>query len=131
MSNGGKVMHEKDGDGAVGDTMPARSGPPVAYSVTGSGDPVVLIHGLAASGRYWKPSIEPLARRFRLYAVDVPGFGGSRLNQPFSIESATQRIGARIQGPGAKLHVIPHAGHNVMWNQPKAFNDLICDFLTG
>ncbi len=46
---------------------------------TGAGDPpVVFLHGLAASGRYWYPVAEHLRdARLRLYLVDLLGFGRS------------------------------------------------------
>jgi pimeloyl-ACP methyl ester carboxylesterase len=41
----------------------------------GSGEPMLLIHGLGADHRCWAPVLEPLARRFDVIAVDLPGFG--------------------------------------------------------
>jgi pimeloyl-ACP methyl ester carboxylesterase len=40
-----------------------------------------------------------------------------------------QRIVERI--PDARLVVIPGAGHNVMWDQPEAFNRAVIAFLVG
>ncbi len=37
--------------------------------------PVVLVHGLGVSSRYLIPLAEDLARRYRVYAPDLPGFG--------------------------------------------------------
>jgi 2-hydroxy-6-oxonona-2,4-dienedioate hydrolase len=39
--------------------------------------PVVLVHGLGLSGRYMLPTAELLARHFRVYLPDLPGFGDS------------------------------------------------------
>lgn len=39
--------------------------------------PVVLVHGLGVSGRYFGPSQVRLAETFRVYAPDLPGFGRS------------------------------------------------------
>src|SRR3712207_9324005 len=36
---------------------------------------VVLVHGLGVSNRYMLPIAEHLARDFRVYAPDLPGFG--------------------------------------------------------
>jgi 2-hydroxy-6-oxonona-2,4-dienedioate hydrolase len=36
---------------------------------------VVLVHGLGMSSRYMVPLLEHLAREFRVYAPDLPGFG--------------------------------------------------------
>ncbi len=42
----------------------------------GSGDPLVLLHGLASSGRYWGDML-PLAERYRVLVPDLLGFGRS------------------------------------------------------
>lgn len=45
--------------------------------VSGSGSPVVLIHGLGCSGAYFEALIACLSPRFRVYAPDLPGHGRS------------------------------------------------------
>lgn len=57
------------------------------YSVAGHGDPVLLLHGLAGSERWWAKNIAALSRHFRVYALDMAGFGRSR-GQPFALEEA-------------------------------------------
>jgi pimeloyl-ACP methyl ester carboxylesterase len=47
-------------------------GRPVRYRVTGNGEPLVLVHGLAGSWRWWSPVLELLAARRRVYVVDLP-----------------------------------------------------------
>src|SRR4051794_41588634 len=44
---------------------------PVPYRVAGGGEPLVLVHGLAGSWRWWTPLIEPLAAPHRVYVVDL------------------------------------------------------------
>jgi pimeloyl-ACP methyl ester carboxylesterase len=43
----------------------------------GSGEPLVLIHGLGHTWRGWKPMLPLLEPRFDVLAVDLPGFGHS------------------------------------------------------
>lgn len=60
-------------------TRTAKVGPlTVHYEVTGEGPAVVLIHGLSGSGRWWMYNVPALAQRYRVYNVDVVGFGRSR-----------------------------------------------------
>jgi pimeloyl-ACP methyl ester carboxylesterase len=40
-----------------------------------AGRPVVLVHGFGASTYSWRATIEALAPRFRVYALDLKGFG--------------------------------------------------------
>jgi pimeloyl-ACP methyl ester carboxylesterase len=49
----------------------------VRYLDYGSGQPVVLLHGMAASWHWWLENIPALARHHRVIAVDLPGFGQS------------------------------------------------------
>ena len=39
--------------------------------------PLVLIHGLGASKASWLPVVPALAKDYRVYAIDLPGFGSS------------------------------------------------------
>ncbi len=41
------------------------------------GPTLVLVHGLGGSWQNWKPILGTLTERFRVVAVDLPGFGGS------------------------------------------------------
>jgi pimeloyl-ACP methyl ester carboxylesterase len=48
------------------------------YLESGSGPPLVLVHGLASNAMQdWGRLVAPLARRFHVYAPDLPGFGQS------------------------------------------------------
>jgi len=44
----------------------------------GEGAPVVLLHGLAGSHRWWRYTLPALASDFRLHVPELVGFGGSR-----------------------------------------------------
>ena len=43
----------------------------------GSGEPVVLIHGVGSQWQVWKPVLPALEREKDVIALDLPGFGGS------------------------------------------------------
>ncbi|MEX0907465.1 MAG: alpha/beta fold hydrolase [Gemmatimonadota bacterium] len=44
----------------------------------GEGDPVVLLHGLSGSRRWWRFTTPALARRYRVHVPELVGFGRSR-----------------------------------------------------
>lgn len=49
------------------------------YEVRGEGPPLVLIHGIGAgnSSYEWRHNFDPLSDHFRVFALDLPGFGQS------------------------------------------------------
>lgn len=49
----------------------------IHYEVLGRGKPVILVHGWLGSWRYWVPTMQQLSIKFRIYAVDLWGFGDS------------------------------------------------------
>ncbi|MEO0562988.1 MAG: alpha/beta hydrolase, partial [Chloroflexota bacterium] len=52
----------------------------VHYEVLGRGRPVVLVHGWIGSWRYWIPTMQHLHMRYRVYALDLFGYGDSGKN---------------------------------------------------
>lgn len=66
-----------------------RIGPvSITYEVAGSGPPLVLIHGLAGSSWWWLRNVKCLAQHFRVYVIDLVGFGASQNGHPFVLEEA-------------------------------------------
>lgn len=47
------------------------------YEETGSGQPLILIHGFPLSGGIWRGQLSGLAEKFRVVAPDLRGFGRS------------------------------------------------------
>jgi pimeloyl-ACP methyl ester carboxylesterase len=45
---------------------------------TGEGPPLVLLHGLSGSARWWRHNVPALAEHFRTHTPDLVGFGHSR-----------------------------------------------------
>ncbi len=52
----------------------------VHYEVLGRGRPVVLVHGWIGSWRYWIPTMQQLHLKYRVYALDLFGYGDSGKN---------------------------------------------------
>lgn len=59
---------------------------------SGTGPPLVLLHGWGLSGAVWQPLVKKLSRHFTLYVVDLPGMGFSRPIEQFHLHSVAERI---------------------------------------
>lgn len=60
----------------------------VHYEVLGRGRAVVLVHGWIGSWRYWIPTMQQLHLKYRVYALDLFGFGDSAKNpEKYTMES--------------------------------------------
>jgi pimeloyl-ACP methyl ester carboxylesterase len=49
----------------------------IAQQRAGSGEPLLLIHGIGSQWQMWEPVIDALAREHEVVAIDLPGFGDS------------------------------------------------------
>lgn len=65
----------------------------LAVDVTGRGEPIVLVHGLATTGSIWRRVSPSLATSRTVVAIDVPGFGRSAPAGPgFDLHAVAGRI---------------------------------------
>jgi pimeloyl-ACP methyl ester carboxylesterase len=69
---------------------------------------VLLIHGITATHRYWRDNIEHLARRRRVIALDLPGFGRSdKPDAPYTTDYFVNCIAGLLDERGiARAHVV-------------------------
>lgn len=72
----------------------------IAYETIGDGPPLVLLHGLFGSARWWRHNVPALAAHFRLYLIDLIGFGASRGRQRFTLTSAASQLAVWMQRTG-------------------------------
>ncbi len=65
----------------------------VHYEVLGRGRPVVLVHSWIGCWRYWVPLMQQLQAKFRVYALDLFGFGDSGKNPAkYSVEHQVEML---------------------------------------
>jgi len=83
----------------------------VRYQVMGSGEPLVLVHGLSASSLWWIRNVQDLAQQYRLYLVDLPGFGAMHYPRGrFVLERAASWLLAWMEAIGlGRAHFIGHS----------------------
>jgi pimeloyl-ACP methyl ester carboxylesterase len=84
----------------------------VHYEVVGKGEPVVLVHGLSESTRVWYKNLPALAERYRIYLVDLPGFGAMRkFHRQFNLEQSGAWLDGWMQTVG--LEAANLVGHSM------------------
>ncbi len=66
----------------------------VRWRSTGEGPPLVLVHGLAGSWRWWRPVLPALAAEHTVHLLDLPGFGRIPRVQAFQLERALDWLAA-------------------------------------
>jgi pimeloyl-ACP methyl ester carboxylesterase len=82
------------------------------YHREGSGDPLVLIHGIGSRWEIWKPQLERLASEREVFAIDLPGFGASPRppeGTPPGVESLTRLVSEFLDRLGLDR---PHVAGN-------------------
>ena len=91
----------------------------VRYLVVGEGEPVILVHGLSASTYWWIRNVPELARHYRLYLIDLPGFGAMHYPRSrFLLTDAASWLLRWMEAIGLKhAHFIGHSmgGYICMW----------------
>ena len=71
-------------------------GKKIHYLEAGNGPPIILIHGFLYHTVMWKKNIDDLAKKFKVYAIDLWGWGYSeRLKEQ---EYSFERYGKQIVG---------------------------------
>lgn len=73
----------------------------VHYEVMGRGQPVIFLHTWIGSWRYWIPTMQALSSLFRVYALDLWGFGDTaRVPGRYSLESQVRLLTGFIDEMG-------------------------------
>jgi pimeloyl-ACP methyl ester carboxylesterase len=82
----------------------------VAVEIDGTGDAVLMIHGLGGTSNFWTPVLPALAR-FRTVRPDLPGSGRShRVEGPLTIGGFVRAL-MRVCGAAGveRAHVVAHS----------------------
>ncbi|MCP9484666.1 MAG: alpha/beta fold hydrolase [Gaiellaceae bacterium MAG52_C11] len=66
----------------------------VRWRSTGMGPPLVLVHGLAGSWRWWRPVLPALAAEHTVHLLDLPGFGRIPQARVFQLDRALDWLAA-------------------------------------
>lgn len=93
--------------------VPSADGTPIAVFSSGSGPPIVLVHGAASDHTTFRVVAPLFERRFTVHAIDRRGRGASGDGPAWSIEREYEDLRAVVEAvaaePGAPVDVIGHS----------------------
>lgn len=82
----------------------------LAVDIEGSGEPVVLLHGLGSTSSVFEPQVMALRDRFQMIRYDLDGAGRSPLSGPLSIDGWVADLAALLDKHGiAKARFVGHS----------------------
>ena len=82
----------------------------VRYRALGAGPPVLLVHGLGGSSRWWRSTEQALAESHRVILPELPGFGFGPGAAPFRLAEAPDVLRGLLEGLGlARAHLVGHS----------------------
>jgi pimeloyl-ACP methyl ester carboxylesterase len=102
----------------------------VAFSDSGKGRVLVLLHGFLGAKGIWAETIQNLSRSYRIIAIDLPGHGDTPcIGYAHSMEMMANCVKAVMNHLKLKRYVI--VGHSMGGYVALAFADLFPDQLKG
>ena len=91
-------------------TTIAPDGTTLAWSSTGSGEPVVLVHGITESAGSWDPVVDRLAPTHEVITLDLRGHGESGGADPYALDAMAADVLAVAAAAGATgAHLVGHS----------------------
>ena len=107
----------------------------VNYQMIGEGEPLILIHGLSGSSRWWIRNIPALAEHYQVYLIDLPGFGSMRhFSQRFVLDEVASGIARWMEAVGIQqAHLVGHSmgGYICLWIAAHHPNQVKCMVLVS
>ncbi len=76
------------------------------FTTTGTGAPLVFLHGLGTSSWMWGPQISALADRFTCITIDLPNCGASHQVEWVSFENSADLVAEVLRGLPQPAHVV-------------------------
>jgi pimeloyl-ACP methyl ester carboxylesterase len=87
----------------------SRDGTQIAFERSGSGPPLVLVHGTGTDHTYWTPVLPELERHFTVYAVDRRGRGESGDAFPYAIEREFDDVASLVDSIPGQARLFGHS----------------------
>ncbi len=86
--------------------------PAASFRETGTGTGVVCVHASASSSGQWRPLMDRLANRFRVFAVDLYGYGQSPAwpdDRKLTLADEVRLLEPVFRSAGDRFHLVGHS----------------------
>jgi pimeloyl-ACP methyl ester carboxylesterase len=90
-------------------TVTSRDGTSIAYWRSGTGPPLVLVHGTTADHSRWARLLPDLESHFTVYAIDRRGRGGSDDHPEYTIAREFEDVAAVVDAIGEPVSLVGHS----------------------
>jgi pimeloyl-ACP methyl ester carboxylesterase len=87
----------------------SKDGTPIAYERSGTGPPLVLVHGTTTDHTHWTPYIPKLEQYFTVYAVDRRGRGQSGDTEPYAIQREFEDVATLVDSILCTVGLLGHS----------------------
>jgi len=87
----------------------SADGTSIAYERSGTGPPLVLVHGTGGTYSRWAPIVPALGEHYTVYAVDRRGRGESGDAPAYHIEREFEDIAALVDAVGEPVNLFGHS----------------------
>jgi pimeloyl-ACP methyl ester carboxylesterase len=87
----------------------SKDGTRISYARSGTGAPLVLVHGTLSSHAGWAPVLPALEQHFTVYALDRRGYGESGDTEPYAIAREFEDIAALADSIGGEVNLLGHS----------------------
>jgi pimeloyl-ACP methyl ester carboxylesterase len=91
------------------DTVVSADGTPIAVWRSGTGPPLVLVHGATADHSRWAPALPALEEHFTVMAMDRRGRGRSGDADEYALERETEDVVAVVESAGEEVNLLGHS----------------------
>jgi pimeloyl-ACP methyl ester carboxylesterase len=87
----------------------SNDGTPIAYQRSGTGAPLVLVHGTLGSHGSWATILPTLEKQFTVYTFDRRGYGESGDAPGYAIEREYEDVAALVNAISAGVNLLGHS----------------------
>lgn len=90
-------------------TVTSADGTAIAYDRTGSGPPLMLVHGSTATHSAWEPVRPAFENHFTVYAMDRRGLGESSDTDEYALEREGEDVAAVVDSLDEPVVLLGHS----------------------